>query len=110
MVNLNDMRENFRKFAEETFGEQVSDHNIKGLKVIDKGSTIGITTIQVNGTIPDSLRPDSPNETILAIFETSRTYLVITPNRGGLKGEPYLFGKDEVVEIIYNEESSNSKG
>ena len=100
MENLDDLRDKFRKFAEQTMGRKVDDTDIKGLKVRDMDSATLVTEIRVGGTLPTSLRADTPGEKILAIFEASNLFLVVTPNRGGIRGMPYLFGKDEVVEVI----------
>lgn len=34
------------------------------------------------------------NELVIAIFEMDQLFIVCTPNRGVLRGEPYLVGKD----------------
>jgi len=100
MENSEDLREKFRKFPELTIGRKVDDPHIKGLKVRDMQSSGGVTIIQEGGMLPASLRPDTAGEKILAIFLAADLFLVVTANRGGLRGMPYLFGKEEAVDII----------
>ena len=94
-----EMREGMRKFAEETLGWKVSKKKIKAIWVYPKGryDDIGKLKIEV-GKLIDSRMTDTPNENVMAIFE-SNAYLVCTFNRGGARGAPYLYGKEEVFEI-----------
>lgn len=95
-----DVKESFRKFAEETTGWQVKDTDIKKITVsifsehIKKRIVAGICVGDELNTNVSCVYP----EPILAIFE-SNAYLVITPNRGGLRGMPYLFGNEEVLSV-----------
>jgi hypothetical protein len=38
-------------------------------------------------------------EPVFAILESHQTYLVCTPNRGVLRGMPYMIGKHEVSHV-----------
>jgi hypothetical protein len=38
--------------------------------------------------------PRFENEPVLAILELSNLYFICTPNRGGVRGEPIIAGKD----------------
>ncbi len=41
------------------------------------------------------------DEPVLAIFDCDRLYKICTPNRGGLRGEPVMAGKDEFSSVTY---------
>jgi hypothetical protein len=93
-------KESFRQFAEQTTGWKVKDTNIKKI-VVSKFSNASKKDVVVDisvETISNSNLFDTSSEPILAIFE-SNTYLVVTPNRGGLRGAPYLFGHDQVISV-----------
>lgn len=40
-------------------------------------------------------------EPVLAIFDCGNLYKICTPNRGGLKGEPVLAGKNDYSSAVY---------
>ncbi len=93
-----EIRESFRKFAEETTGGKVEDLHIKSILINDRSHRrLGLVLITV-GKILHPKMSDTPGEPVLAIFKSDE-YLVVTPNRGGLRGMPYLFGADEVVSV-----------
>ncbi len=50
----------------------------------------------------ENLEPESPLEKVIAIFE-STVFLVCTPQRGGEKGMPYFFHRQDVQKVEYEE-------
>ena len=93
------MREDIRKFAEKTTGWTVSNRRIKAIWVHPHPSHHKIYNVKIEiGKYLDSRMSDTPNEEVMAIFE-SNAFLVCTPNRGVLQGMPYLYGKEEVYEL-----------
>ncbi len=91
------VREGIRKFAEETTGWTVSNRRIRTILVHTSRHNVGNIKIEI-GKYVDSRMSDTPNEEVMAIFE-SNAFLVCTPNRGVLRGMPYLYGKDEVYKV-----------
>ncbi len=94
-----DVREGVRKFVEQTMGN-VKSREIKAIWVQPRAEHKRIyddIKIEV-GEYLDNRMSDTPNEKVVAIFE-SFTYLVCTPNRGVLRGTPYLYGKEEVYKV-----------
>lgn len=89
--------EGCRRFAEDTTGWQVRDIGIKAIVARNRRYDEPVR-IEVDQEFPH-LIADSPGEKVIAIFE-SNAYLVVTPNRGGIRGIPYLFGKHEVLQVI----------
>ena len=95
-----DVREGIRKFVEETMGGKVNGREIKAIWVHPRSEHKRIyddIKIEV-GKYLDNRMSDTPNEKVMAIFE-SNTFLVCTPNRGVLRGMPYLYGKEEVYKV-----------
>jgi len=95
-----DVREGIRKFVEQTMGGKVSNREIKAIWVHPRSEHKRIDDdikIEV-GKYLDNRMSDTPNEKVMAIFE-SNTFLVCTPNRGVLRGMPYLYGKEEVYKV-----------
>jgi hypothetical protein len=94
-----EVRENIRKYLEETTGWAVSNRRIKALVVYPRPSRHKIygVTIEI-GKYLDNRMSDTPNEEVMAIFE-SNAFLVCTQNRGVLRGMPYLYGKEEVQNV-----------
>jgi hypothetical protein len=94
-------REAIRKFAEMTLGGDVKDDEITAIVVRVRPSGRGARrgrgseaseTVRIElGEPLDRRLADTPDEPVLAILR-SLTYLVCTPNRGVIRGEPYLFG------------------
>ena len=105
MNTFEDLKDGLRKFAEDTTGMKVIDTEIQELIVKGKVSLGGIK-IRVGEGLPMGTKVDFPGEIVLAIFETPFCFLVITPNRGGLRGMPYFFGKEEVVGIVKNHKNN----
>jgi hypothetical protein len=79
-----------KKFAKETIGWDITDRRIFSLSYTHEGKKYHSEVGK-----PD----DRVDEEVIAILE-SYTYLVCTPNRGVLRGEPVLVGKEEVKKII----------
>ena len=95
-----DVREGIRKFVEETMGGKVNSREIKAIWAHPRSGhkrIYGDIKIKV-GNYLDNRMSDTPNEKVMAIFE-SNTFLVCTPNKGVLRGMPYLYGKEEVYKV-----------
>jgi hypothetical protein len=78
-----------KKFAAETCWP-VTDRRIQSIRFKDDGRPV----LAMVGEIEPIT-----GETVIAILE-SNTYLVCTPSRGVLRGQPILVGKREVVSVI----------
>jgi hypothetical protein len=89
-------REAFRRYVEEKTGWAVMDQNIRSIEIYNRTLTLPVRITL--GEELDLRFADTPGETVMAIFQ-SNAYLVITSNRGGLRGTPYLFGLKEVVKV-----------
>ena len=78
-----------KKFATQTCWP-VTDRRIQSIRFKDKGRPVLAMVGEVEPIT---------GETVVAILE-SNAYLVCTPNRGVLRGQPILVGKAEVVSVI----------
>ncbi len=58
-------------------------------------------TCEVGKPLPDYYR--TGKEPVLAIFDTGNVYMICTPNRGGVRGEPVLAGKNAYSSPVYFE-------
>ena len=101
-MQLPEVREALRKFAEETTGWDVKDPHIKSITVRTSRHGGDLVRIAVSDMITDPTVANQTGERVLAIFE-SNAYLVVTPNRGGVRGEPYYFGRSKVVSVELEE-------
>jgi len=79
-----------KKFAKKSVGWDVTDRRIFSLTYLHDRKKYHSEVGQ-----PD----DRVNEEVIAILE-SYTYLVCTHNRGVIRGEPVLVGKEEVKKSI----------
>lgn len=98
-------REAFRRHAEHTTGWEVKDTHIKSVVVSIAEEGLGEVRIAEG----DRLNPpisEVPNETVLAILE-SNAYLVVTANRGELRGTPYLFDKNKVKRVEVGQDAAD---
>ena len=86
--------QNVKKFAKETIGWNITNRRIFSLSYTHEGKKYHSEVGK-----PD----DRVGEEVMAILE-SYTYFVCTPNRGVLRGEPVLVGKEEADRIIDFEE------
>lgn len=97
-----EIRESFRRFAEQTTGWRVKDTNIKKISVRTFSSRIKkqITSDICVGQELNSNLSNIPHEPVLAIFE-SNDYLVVTPenNKQRMNTTVYLFEPKEVLNI-----------
>jgi|KBSMisStandDraft_5_1062788.scaffolds.fasta_scaffold17759_6 hypothetical protein len=75
-----------KTFAAETTGWKITDRRIQGIVFRDKKKTVHA---EVGKHEPIC------GEMLIAILE-SNTFLLCTPNRGVLRGEPIMVGKREV--------------
>jgi hypothetical protein len=101
-----EVKESFRKFAEQVTGWQVKDTHIKRIKVhafSDRIKRPVDSSVSVGEELDTNLS-NSPHEAVLAIFESEASeYLVVTPNLNNQKGTLYFFDPQEVVDIIKEE-------
>jgi len=95
-----EIKESYRKFAEEITGWQVKDTSIKKIKVHSFSGRVKkqIDSNIIVGEELDSNLSNIPHESVLAIFESDK-YLVVTPNKYSPKGTVYLFEPSEVLSI-----------
>ena len=97
-----EVKESFRKFAEQVTGWQVKDTHIKKIKIrafSDRIKRAVDSNVSVGEELDVNLS-NSPHEPVLAIFESdANEYLVVTPNRNSQKGTLYFFNPQEVVGI-----------
>lgn len=78
-----------KTFAEQSLGWVVSERLIFRLAYTHDGDDFVATVGEVD---------DRTGDLVVAILE-SNTYLVCTPNRGVLRGEPILVGREEAFEV-----------
>lgn len=79
-----------RTFAQENLGWEVGEKRIFRITGVHDGKAIDCEV--------GKAEPYEGN-TVIAILE-SNAYLVCTPNRGVLRGEPILVGRQEVDSVI----------
>lgn len=95
-----EIKEACRKFAEQVTGWVVKDTNIKKIRVHTFSWRLRrhIDSDICAGEGLDFNLSNLPNEQVIAIFESNQ-YLVVTPNKGDLKGTVYLFPPKEVAAV-----------
>lgn len=95
-----EIKESCRKFAAQVTGWTVTDTNIKKIKVRTFSWRIRrqVACDICVGEELDINLSNLPNEHVMAIFE-SNEYLVVTPDKGDLKGTVYLFPFNEVAAV-----------
>jgi len=99
-MGAEDVRHEIKKFVEKNMYWKITSKEIKAIWVHPRSEHKRIyddIKIEV-GEYLDNRMSDTPNEKVMAIFE-SNTFLVCTPNRGVLRGMPYLYGKEEVYKV-----------
>jgi len=84
-----------RSFAGQTLGLDVTDRKVYQIEFVDEGER---QEACVGEPEPRSL------ETVVAILDAPRKYLVCTPNHGGYQGEPIVVGKQQTKSVIEFEE------
>ena len=80
-----------KKFAKMTMGWDTTERKIYGLKYRHDGKDY---TAMVGDNEPRT------GEMVIVILESDPVFLVCTPNRGLIRGEPMLVGKNEVSSVI----------
>lgn len=98
-----EVKETFRKFAEQVTGWHVKDTHIRTLKIhafSDRIKKAIDSNVKVGEELDENIS-NSPHEAVLAIFESeeAKEFLVITPNRNSQRGTLYFFGPQEVLSI-----------
>ena len=88
-------RRELMRFVELHTRQKIINARVKALRIQDpyRPGEIRVTV----GEILDPRLSSSPDEPVWAIFETGHLYMIVTPNRGGLRDAPYLYRKNEVV-------------
>ena len=76
------------KFVAQNTGWDISDRKIFSIRYRHEG-------VEAIAQVGEG---DIDGEIVLAILD-SITYLVCTPNRGGIRGAPIMVGKDEVSDV-----------
>lgn len=98
-----EVKESFKKFAEQVTGWQVIDSHIKKISVRKFSNRIKrqVTSDICVGQELDTNLSNIPHEPVLAIFEsdTSHEYLVVTPDKGKENRTVYLFDPEEVLNV-----------
>jgi len=89
-----------RTFAQESLGWEVGEKRIFRITGVHDGKAIGCEV--------GKAEPYEGN-TVIAILE-SNAYLVCTANRGVLRGEPILVGREEAGSIIEFDTDAASSG
>jgi len=79
-----------KKFAKETTGWDITDRKIYHIKYRHEGK-------DYEAKIDE--RETRQGETVIAILESTITFLVCTTNRGVRRGMPILVGKEEIISI-----------
>jgi len=95
-INDSDL-ENIRKYLEKLIGVKVRNRKIKAIGIRSKYRWQSDMYVEV-GKYYSNLEPNSPKEQVTAIFE-STVFCVCTPERGMLKGLPYLFSREDVYKV-----------
>jgi len=86
----NEAYDAIKKFAKETTGWDITDRKIYNIKYRHEGK-------DYEAKIGE--RETRQGETVIAILESTVTFLVCTPNRGVIRGMPMLVGKEEIISI-----------
>ncbi len=95
-----EVRERFKRFAEQATGAPVKDTHIKKINVHAFSSRIKRPVFsQINvGDELDLNLSNLPHEQVCAIFEANN-YLVVTPDKGKANATVYFFDPSEVSEV-----------
>lgn len=88
-------REGVRQYLEKLVKAPVLPKLITSLTVNPLYHGSSKMTVVV-GNYVGSLEPGASPELVLAIFE-SKSFLVVTPSRGNMRGLPYFFTRQEVI-------------
>jgi hypothetical protein len=96
-----DQRQQVKDYLEQITGVPVKDRRIKAIQVNPSHHSLPPLYIEV-GKVCSHLEPDAEPEKVLAIFETT-VFLVCTPKRGGGKGLPYFFAREDVHKVEFME-------
>lgn len=98
-----EVKELFRKFAEQTTGWHIVDPHIKKISVRRFSNRIKkhITSDICVGQELDENLSNIPHEPVLAIFKATdaNEYLVVTPDKGKSNSTLYMFEPTEVLNI-----------
>lgn len=86
-----------REYLEKLLKLKIRDRKIKSIRVNPRNRWQPQMQIEV-GQSYQGLEPDSPSDEIIAIFETT-VFCVCSRTRGGGKGMPYIFHRDDVIEV-----------
>lgn len=73
-----------RRFAKKTIGVEATDRKVYRIEFVRDGARSEVCVGQ---------HDFDAGETVVAILDAPRKYLVCTPSRGGYQGEPIVIGK-----------------
>lgn len=93
----NEEHEKLRLYLEELVKQPVHPHRIASLTVNPLYHGSAKMCVRA-GQAVGNLEPEAPVQRVLAIFE-SKSFLVVTPERGYFEGLPYFFTRTEVVAV-----------
>ncbi len=88
-------RSDLIRFVEQRTHSRVINARVQSIRLQDPYRP-GEITIRV-GEMLDPRLAGANDEPVWAIFETGHLYMVVTPFRGGLRDQPYLFRRAEVL-------------
>lgn len=91
----NEAYDAIKKFAKEITGWDITDRKIYHIKYRHEGK-------DYEAKIGE--RETHQGEIVIAILESTVTFLVCTPNRGVIRGMPILVGREEIISITDFEE------
>jgi len=94
-------RQELIDYLKKMFGRPIRDKVVRSITA--NPPFHGLPTIHIAvGQYCSGMEPGAPTEEILAIFE-SESYLVVTPTRGNGEGLPYIFPRNTIVDVQYEE-------
>ncbi len=82
------------------FVEQRTHHKVVNARITTIRLQDPYRPGEITVTVGEMLDPriaGSNDEPVWAIFETGHLYMIITPNRGGMHDQPYLYRRAEVI-------------
>ena len=92
-----DKIEQYRLYLEKLFKQPVSGRRIISIEVNPLYHGQNRRTIEIGKSYTE-LEPGAGSETVIAIFE-SKSFLVVTENRGAGSGMPFIFTRDTVIRV-----------
>ncbi len=79
-----------RRFAKQTLGIDATDRKVYRIEFVRDGARDELCVGE---------QDFNSGETVVAILDAPRKYLVCTPNQGGYRGEPIVIGKRQTESV-----------